>query len=104
MQQAEKGDSVLVASGNYNFRSDDPEEIISLLSPILRVAGGYSVDDDFTVQNTLKNKTVINGVLPDFAAKLRTRGFISKANAQSESEKNAWQRNSQIRQRKWPHG
>ena len=86
MGQAEKGDQVLVAEGSYEFRKQDPDEIITLLSPIVQVAGGYSVDDDFEVQDADKYKTVISGVKPDYAQRLTSKGFISQANAQTPSQ------------------
>ena len=86
MGQAEKGDRVLVAAGNYEFRKEDPDEIVTLLSPIVQVTGGYSVDDGFKVQDASNNKTIINGVVTGYAQRLASNGFISQANAQTASE------------------
>src|SRR5918994_1729461 len=41
LTQAQKGDQVLVAAGSYRFHPEDPAEVVTLLSPMVPVRGGY---------------------------------------------------------------
>lgn len=85
LRHAEKGDAVLVAEGSYRFREEDPAEMITLLSPIVQVRGGYSAEDGFAEQDAAANATVIAGAEADLAAPLSERGFVTVAQAQPDA-------------------
>jgi choice-of-anchor B domain-containing protein len=84
LTQAQKGDQVLVAAGSYRFHPEDPAEVVSLLSPMVVVRGGYSADNDFARHSPTANPTVLIGPDASRAPDLRERGFILRAQAEED--------------------
>ena len=72
VNQATKGDKVLVASGEYHAREMD---IFFLLSDMVEVQGGYSTRDQFTMRDTDKNEAIITGIPEHYRERLASRGF-----------------------------
>ncbi|MCL1035753.1 choice-of-anchor B family protein [Shewanella submarina] len=73
IRQANKGDKVLVAEGEYSLSNAD--ELFLLTSDIVPVYGGYNRVDHFLSQAPSLNKTLLTGVPPKFAGQLTERGF-----------------------------
>ncbi|QQX80311.1 choice-of-anchor B family protein [Shewanella sp. KX20019] len=73
VKQANKGDRVLVADGEYKIT--DLEEIFLLNSDIVPVMGGYNRFDHYQSQAPQLNKTILTGVPIEFANALEQRGF-----------------------------
>lgn len=73
LNQAGKGDRVLVAAGQYRLGSAD--DAVLLLSEIVPVLGGYNRFDHFMQQAPQLNATVLTGVPAQFVERLSQRGF-----------------------------
>ena len=81
LRMAGKGDELRVSAGLYTFRSHDPAEIISLLSPAVAVRGGFSVEDNFS-QRDDANRTVLVTSNSRHTQRLRNNGFVVQSEAQ----------------------
>ncbi|GEM_PF-713640 len=76
VSRASLGDNVLVAAGSYLFEPEDPAEIMTLLSHVVPVSGGYSVSNGFSEQVPKENPTFLIGPSGQYATALLERGFI----------------------------
>lgn len=74
VQQANKGDKVLVASGHYQITT--PEELFYLKSEIVPILAGFNRFDHFQTQSPSNNQTFLAGVTDDMAPILREKGFL----------------------------
>jgi len=81
VQQANKGDKVLVASGQYAIGS--PEELFYLKSEIVPILAGFNRFDHFQTQSPGVNPTFLSGVPVEMAAELRKQGFTVVADGKS---------------------
>ncbi len=86
VQQANKGDKVLVSSGKYSINSS--EELFYLKSEIVPVLGGYNRFDHFQSQSPDSNLTTLLGVPSELVDSLRLNGFsvIADGKAQIHDE------------------
>jgi choice-of-anchor B domain-containing protein len=73
VKQANKGDKVLVASGEFTITSS--EELFYLKSALVPVYGGYNRFDHYQSQSPQSNVTTLNNIPSDMADELRTNGF-----------------------------
>jgi len=73
VKQANKGDKVLIAQGQYAITSN--EDLFYLKGLVVPVLGGYNRFDHFQSQSPNTNPTVLTGVPVDMAKDLRQRGF-----------------------------
>ncbi|WP_444997550.1 choice-of-anchor B family protein [Aliikangiella sp. IMCC44359] len=73
VQQANKGDKVLVASGQYHMNS--AEELFDLKSELVPILAGFNRFDHFQTQSPDVNPTFLTGVPSSMAASLRNKGF-----------------------------
>lgn len=73
VQKANKGDKVLVASGEYTISSS--EELFYLKSEIVPILAGFNRFDHFQSQSPKNNPTVLKGVPADMIIELRKKGF-----------------------------
>ncbi|PCI58780.1 MAG: sodium:calcium exchanger [Gammaproteobacteria bacterium] len=73
VQQANKGDKVLVSAGKYPIKTS--EELFYLKSEIVPVLGGYNRFDHFQSQSPDSNITTLLGVPSEMAKSLRLQGF-----------------------------
>ena len=73
IQQANKGDKVLVAAGHYAL--DDEEQLFYFSSDLVPVLGGYSRIDHFQLQAPQINRTTISGLPVELQNSLTERGF-----------------------------
>lgn len=73
VSKANKGDKVLVASGQYEISS--AEELFYLKSELVPVLAGYNRFDHFQSQSPNVNKSFITGVPHEMVADLRRNGF-----------------------------
>lgn len=73
VQQANKGDKILVAQGHYKMSS--ATELAYLASQMQPVLGGFSTIDNYQVQQPSQFSTVLEGVPAEYAAELRDKGF-----------------------------
>lgn len=87
VQQANKGDKVLVSSGQYAINSS--EELFYLKSEIVPVFGGYNRFDHYQSQSPDSNLTTLLGVPSELVASLRMKGFavIADGKAQMRDKK-----------------
>lgn len=81
VNQANKGDKVLISSGRYNISSSD--ELFYLKSEIVPVQGGYNRFDHFQSQSPNSNITTLTGIPMEMADDLRSRGFSVLADGKS---------------------
>lgn len=72
-QQANKGDKILLSSGQYDVSSLD--DIFYLKSSVVPVYGGYNKYDHFQTQSPQINITTLTNVPPNMVKDLRQRGF-----------------------------
>ncbi len=79
--QANKGDKVLVADGNYAL--GDVNELFMLTGDIVPVLGGFNKFDHFQSQAPQLNRTVLSGVPVEYAAALEKRGFVVLSDGKS---------------------
>lgn len=100
VSKANKGDKVLVASGNYTIT--DEAELFYLESELVPVFGGYNRFDHYQVQNPNTNKTVLSGVPAQMQDKLYQAGFKilndGKSNELSQTIKAKLERNQALAQ------
>lgn len=73
VQQANKGDKVLVAAGHYAL--NDEEQLFYFSSELVPVLGGYSRIDHFQLQAPQLNRTTLSGLPVELQSKLTERGF-----------------------------
>lgn len=73
VQQANKGDKVLISAGKYKINSS--EELFYLKSEIVPVLGGYNRFDHFQSQSPNSNVTTLMGVPSELVSGLRKKGF-----------------------------
>lgn len=73
IKQANKGDKVLIARGQYAIKS--VEELFYLKGLVVPILGGYNRFDHFQNQSPDTNPTVLTGIPLEMAADLRSRGF-----------------------------
>ncbi|OKY24760.1 choice-of-anchor B family protein [Thalassotalea sp. PP2-459] len=71
--QANKGDKVLVASGEYHI--NDANELFYLKSKIVPIRGGYNKFDHFQSQSPATNISTLIGIPHEFANELASYGF-----------------------------
>ena len=86
LQEAGKGDEIRVGTGVYSFRSDDPAEIVTLLSELVTVRGESVAEDKFALRDEAANRTVLVTSNNRHAASLRTNGFVVLSEAQLQAE------------------
>lgn len=72
-QNANKGDVILVAKGNYQISSD--AELLYMMSEVVPVKGGYNTQDNYQVQNPTQHVTRLVGIPQEFAGRLYQKGF-----------------------------
>ncbi|MDU0112572.1 choice-of-anchor B family protein [Psychrosphaera aquimarina] len=79
--QANKGDKVLVAAGQYNVTSVD--EIFYLTSQLIPAYGGYSIVDHYKKRDIDNNATYLNGIPLEYKEALSERGFVVMTDAKA---------------------
>ena len=97
LRKAGKGDEIRIGAGVYSFRSYDPEEIGSLLSPVMTIHGGFAVEDKFALRDEAVNRTVLVTSNTRHAARLRTNGFVVRSEAQLAQVQSHQQREVPVR-------
>ena len=73
VQQANKGDNILVAQGQYRITSE--QELLYLVSELQPVLGGFDTLDNYQIQQPDRFNTVLVGVPPEYADALYQKGF-----------------------------
>ncbi|MFT4926667.1 MAG: choice-of-anchor B domain-containing protein [Phenylobacterium sp.] len=86
-EHANKGDQVLVASGQYTI--NDADSLFYLLSELVPVKAGYSTQDGFKQRNTTVNVTHLAGVPLVYADELRAKGFTVNTDQKALSAEEA---------------
>lgn len=81
VQQANKGDKILVSAGEYTINSS--EELFYLKSALVPILGGYNRFDHFQSQSPATNPTKLTNIPLDMAEPLRQQGFIIVADGKS---------------------
>ena len=81
VQQANKGDKVLVSSGEYTITSS--EELFYLKSALVPILGGYNRFDHYQSQSPATNATELKNVPLEMAESLRQQGFMVLADGKS---------------------
>ena len=81
VQQANKGDKILVSSGEYTISSS--EELFYLKSALVPIYGGYNRFDHFQSQSPDTNATELKNIPLDMAEPLRKQGFVIMADGKS---------------------
>lgn len=74
VQQASKGDRVLVAEGRYAIQNAD--DLFYLTSKLVPVLGGYNKFDHFLDQAPGINTTILTGVPEAYIGQLQLQGFV----------------------------
>ncbi|MFN6263791.1 MAG: choice-of-anchor B family protein, partial [Chromatiaceae bacterium] len=74
VQQASKGDRVLVAEGRYAIQ--DADDLFYLTSKLVPVLGGYNKFDHFLDQAPGINSTILTGVPEAYIGQLQLQGFV----------------------------
>lgn len=74
VKHANKGDKVLVASGEYPV--ENGEDLFFLTSDLVPVLGGYNKFDHFQSQAPQLNATILTGVPLAFVEQLQQQGFV----------------------------
>jgi choice-of-anchor B domain-containing protein len=82
LRKVEKGDELRVGSGRFEFAPEDPHEVVQLLSPVVRVRGGFSAADGFDDQRIAETPTILMGPSLEYADRLEARGMLVLAQAQ----------------------
>ncbi|MFQ3248875.1 MAG: choice-of-anchor B domain-containing protein [Glaciecola sp.] len=72
-QQANKGDTVLVAQGNYELKQF--ADVLYLVSDVVPALGGFQTLDNYQVQNPQAFPTTLSGVPLEYASQLYDKGF-----------------------------
>ncbi len=73
VQQASKGDKILVAAGTYLI--DSVNELFYLKSELVPIMGGYNRFDHYQSQSPNSNITKLKNIPSDLAESLRKQGF-----------------------------
>ncbi|MBU1308067.1 MAG: choice-of-anchor B family protein [Gammaproteobacteria bacterium] len=73
VQQANKGDRVLVAAGHYQLTDD--EQLFYFSSDLVPVLGGYSRIDHYQLQAPDINRTLLSGIPLQWQEEVSRRGF-----------------------------
>jgi choice-of-anchor B domain-containing protein len=73
VQQANKGDKILVASGTYTISSED--DLFYFKSGLVPIKGGYNRFDHFQSQSPQSNITTIVGVPAEMRTEIEKMGF-----------------------------
>lgn len=73
VQQANKGDSILVAQGHYEVTNE--QDLLYLVSDLQPVLGGFNSLDNYQLQQPDRSKSVLVGVPPAYADRLYQKGF-----------------------------
>jgi choice-of-anchor B domain-containing protein len=81
VQQANKGDRILVSAGEYTINSS--EELFYLKSALVPIYGGYNRFDHFQSQSPETNPTELKNIPVDMAEPLRQQGFTILADGKS---------------------
>ena len=81
VQQANKGDKILVSAGEYSVNSS--EELFYLKSALVPIFGGYNRFDHFQSQSPNTNPTELKNIPVDMAEPLRQQGFVVLADGKS---------------------
>jgi len=89
VSQANKGDRILVASGDYSIQSS--EELFFLQSQLVPVYGGYNKFDHYQSQSPNSNVTTLKNIPATMAPKLRSQGFNVIADGKSFNKDKALQ-------------
>jgi len=89
VSQANKGDKILVASGEYSIETS--EELFFLKSQLVPVYGGYNKFDHYQSQSPNSNVTTLKNIPVTMAPKLRSKGFNVIADGKSISKDKALQ-------------
>jgi choice-of-anchor B domain-containing protein len=84
VSQANKGDKVLVSSGEFTITSS--EELFFLKSALVPVLGGYNRFDHFQSQSPQSNVTTLYNIPSDMVTELRKNGFRVIADGKSFTE------------------
>lgn len=87
VQQANKGDKILVSAGEYIVSSS--EELFYLKSALVPIFGGYNRFDHFQSQSPDTNPTELKNIPLDMAEQLREQGFMVLADGKSLFTKNS---------------
>lgn len=82
-KKANKGDKILVASGQYQVKSVD--ELFYLTSDLVPSYGGFSQQDHYKKANPKTNPTYITGVPADYTEQLSLRGFTVIADIKTKN-------------------
>lgn len=72
VDKSQKGDQIRVAAGRYRVNELD---VFYLLSEMVKITGGYSIESGFKKYNAKKNITTIEGIPAEYRDKLAKRGF-----------------------------
>jgi choice-of-anchor B domain-containing protein len=86
VSQANKGDKVLVASGDFTITST--EELFYLKSALVPVFGGYNRFDHYQSQSPQSNITTLNNIPSDMVDDLRNSGFKVIADGKAFADDN----------------
>ncbi len=89
VQQANKGDKVLLAAGRYSIESSD--ELFYLKSTLVPIYGGYNRFDHFQSQSPQSNITTLTNVPSDMVEELRKKGFNILADGKAITSNKALQ-------------
>lgn len=81
VQQANKGDKILVSAGEYAINSSD--ELFYLKSALVPIYGGYNRFDHFQSQSPDSNPTELKNIPLDMAEPLRKQGFVVMADGKA---------------------
>jgi choice-of-anchor B domain-containing protein len=81
VSQANKGDKILISSGEFHVNSSD--ELFYLKSSLVPIYGGYNRFDHFQSQSPQSNVTTLTNVPYDMADALRKSGFNIIADGKS---------------------
>ena len=84
VQQANKGDKILVAAGSYSINSSN--ELFYLKSSLIPVLGGYNRFDHFQSQRPNTNVTTLSNIPMDMAQEMRAKGFTIVTDGESLSQ------------------
>jgi len=81
VNQANKGDKVLVAAGEFPITTSD--ELFYLKSALVPIYGGYNRFDHFQSQSPQSNVTTLTNIPSNMADELRSKGFKVLADGKS---------------------
>ena len=81
VKQANKGDRVLVAAGQYDIAATD--ELFYLKSALVPIMGGYNRFDHFQSQSPQSNISTLTNIPVEMAGQLRKQGFTELSDGKS---------------------